>query len=138
MGVDTILTGVPEFDQLEIIKIITPSLVKAASTEVAFDYISHDLGYIPIIEAHIYNPVVNPLDDQSISMPLPQSFVEFGLAGAFQDGNGKVFFHARALAQLNNIYIEIRTPNLTTGNAYYTSALTYKFLIIIKRLKSSG
>lgn len=135
MGVDQSLTGVPQFDNLEIIKVMKQALNKPANTEQVGVYVEHGLGYVPIIEGHLFNPTT---DGTSYSMPLPAIFMQYGLAGAPGADNGKVELVARVTADINTIFFEIVTPNHSgSSQHYYATNLDYNFLVLLKRFKTS-
>ena len=119
------LQTVPQFDNLEVIKTGTITVVKPATTEVATGYVAHNLGYLPGIIAFSTN------DLGLTNQPLPIS-VPATNAGT---STGQVAYSCNANVDITNVDVLVYTPNWTTGsNSSYTNAITVTVRYYLLRL----
>lgn len=106
MGVDTNLTGVPQFDQLEIIKSgsyaadLTAIPINSSGTST----IAHNLGYVP--HAIVYLTI--PGSDGKIPMPYI----------AFSDATGLMIWQFSYTLDKTNLYVTFENHNNGLGSGY--------------------
>lgn len=124
MGVDTILTGVPQFDTLEIVKTGTLTLAKGASVDSQDTTFNHNLGYVPI--------VIAMYDNGTNTYTLP--YLSIDLAGA--DGGQVSLMIGGAYATDTQIGFTVTTPD---NSGSYSQSLTFpvRYYLLRQTSKSS-
>lgn len=121
MGVDSILTGAPEFDKLELVKKIKTSITKPAATTGASLAVPHGLGYVPI--ALVYFG-----EDSSSIIQIPYTNVDLT--------TGIINYYAYYNIDDADVNISLNAPNWV-GNAFRAAALTELVSIYLLRYKGN-
>lgn len=128
MGVDQSLLGVPQFDQLEVVKVGTLSISKGVNLSGASTTITHGLGFVPI--AQVYWTY---LDSSNVShySQLPYTGVWSG-TGVIA---GKVaqFFQVEVTDQTLYVYYGSPQYDAANQNSFYTEAVDYEFKYFLFR-----
>ena len=128
MGIDTSLSGVPDFDNLMVISTGIITVTHSANTEVATAFVTHGLGYAPI--AIVYELSSLDLSLAAVS-PIPSSSALVN-SGA---NTGRVYKFVDWSTGPNTLTIFIQTPNIGVSMPPYdyASAFTLYFKYYILR-----
>lgn len=128
MGVDSSLTGVPQFDKLEIIQSGSARLNKGASTLDATVVVTHNLGYVPIALVSYADVDIESLEN--FNMP----YVFLWSSGANAGKVGAALYYA---VSPTTISFSVRAPDYA-GNDYYTLAIDFDFKYYLLRSTSKS
>lgn len=127
MGVDSILTGVPQGANIELIATGVCTFTKAANSTGGSGIVTHNLGYRPLVIAGY--DTGGGADGSLTIWPESQS-VDSG------SDAGKLYANSRIAVTTSVVEFQIETPNLAGGNPSYTSEQTYNIRYYL--LRSTG
>lgn len=123
MGVESKLTGIPQFEDFEIIKSGFITVSHPANTDQAVESISHNLGFVPAYLLFV------DVDSLFYSAPLSSYFTDGANAGKLD-----TFYDAYA----TNTDFTCRITTANTGGSYTIAFdITFKYFLLRNTAKSS-
>lgn len=121
MGVESVLTGIPEFDNIEVVKTGTTTLSRNAGTRTQTQTVAHNLGYRPAVLAF--------LDIDGVFYPIP--FLDVNPNSGSEDG------YVREKVELyvdsTNIVFTVEGYRSFYADSSFSSTIRYYLLRIVAK-----
>lgn len=126
MGVDISLTGIPDFDKLEVVKSGVFTLTLPAGNYYAEGRVAHNLGYFPISMVYAKIPYFSSIltSDTVFSFTTPFSYLN-------SDGFAMLNFYSTVTG--TGIDFNIQVTNPATGGSFYGIQFVVPFQYYLMR-----